>query len=51
MTTQITRVTMIKIPSEEHIAIALKGFETFAKNQNKVDDDSSIIALDYAANI
>jgi hypothetical protein len=35
-TTLITRVTMIKIPNEEHIPIALKGFETFAKHQQKV---------------
>lgn len=34
-TTHITRVTMIKIPSEEHIPIALKGFEAFAKSQKK----------------
>jgi hypothetical protein len=36
MTTQITRVTMIKLPSEDHIDIALKGFGIFAKSQKKV---------------
>jgi len=35
MTTPITRVTMIKIPSEGHVAIALEGFKIFAKNQKK----------------
>jgi hypothetical protein len=35
MTTQITRVTMIKIPSEEHQKIALQGYEVFTKNQKK----------------
>lgn len=36
MTSQVTRVTMIKLSKEEHIAIALQGFETFTKNQEKV---------------
>lgn len=36
MNEQITRVTMIKIANEDHIPIALKGFETFTKNQKKV---------------
>ncbi|KAF9889832.1 hypothetical protein FE257_006922 [Aspergillus nanangensis] len=31
----ITRVTMIKIPSDEHQAIALVGFTEFAKTQQK----------------
>ncbi|CZR60784.1 uncharacterized protein PAC_10680 [Phialocephala subalpina] len=34
MTSEIIRVTMIKIP-EQHLAVALKGFETFIKNQKK----------------
>ncbi|PQE24639.1 Stress responsive A B Barrel domain-containing protein [Rutstroemia sp. NJR-2017a WRK4] len=34
MTTPITRVTMIKIAEENH-ATALKGFETFTKNQQR----------------
>jgi hypothetical protein len=36
MSTPITRVTMIKIPSEEQQAIALQGFETFTKTQQRV---------------
>ncbi|KAH6661894.1 hypothetical protein B0J14DRAFT_687706 [Halenospora varia] len=34
MTTPITRVTMIKIPADK-IEIALQGFETFTKTQQK----------------
>ncbi|KAG9248600.1 stress responsive A/B barrel domain-containing protein [Calycina marina] len=34
MSTQITRVTMIKV-APEHLDIALEGFKTFAQNQQK----------------
>ncbi|KAL5342097.1 hypothetical protein BJX70DRAFT_395072 [Aspergillus crustosus] len=33
--TPITRVTMIKIPNEEDLEIALEGFKEFAKTQQK----------------
>ena len=36
MTSEVTRVTMIKLPSEGHVPIALKGFKAFTKNQKKV---------------
>jgi len=36
MTTEITRVTMIKLPSDGHVAVALEGFEKFTKAQQKV---------------
>jgi hypothetical protein len=36
MSSEITRVTMIKIPSEAHQVIALQGFETFTVNQKRV---------------
>ena len=35
MTTQVTRVTMVKI-AEDKIDIALKGFSIFVRDQNKV---------------
>ncbi|KAE9981633.1 hypothetical protein EG328_011467 [Venturia inaequalis] len=35
MSNQIVRVTMIKIPFAEHQAIALQGFSTFTKTQEK----------------
>ncbi|KAL3463707.1 hypothetical protein BJX64DRAFT_287174 [Aspergillus heterothallicus] len=41
----ITRVTMIKIPAEEHLAIALDGFRTFAKNQQK-DGSPYILSME-----
>lgn len=37
MTTQITRVTMLKV-AEDRIDIAMKGFEIFAATQKKVSD-------------
>ncbi|KUJ16046.1 uncharacterized protein LY89DRAFT_101948 [Mollisia scopiformis] len=43
MTTEITRVTMIKIP-EQYLDIALKGFETFTKNQKK-DGEPYILSM------
>jgi hypothetical protein len=42
MTAEITRVTMIKLPSEKHILIALEGFQNFTKRQKKV---FSLLAL------
>jgi hypothetical protein len=36
MTAPITRVTMIKLPSQDHHTIALKGFKTFTETQQKV---------------
>ena len=35
MTTYVTRVTMVKI-AEDKIDIALRGFEIFVRDQNKV---------------
>lgn len=42
MTTEITRVTMIKLPSDEHVAVALEGFKKFAKSQKKVSAVNSM---------
>ncbi|KAL3473159.1 hypothetical protein BJX99DRAFT_261589 [Aspergillus californicus] len=44
MTAPITRVTMIKIPSEDHLAIALEGFTVFAKTQQK-DGEPYILSM------
>ena len=42
MSTEIVRVTMIKIPGgEAGQALALEGFKTFTKNQKKVIYQSS----------
>jgi hypothetical protein len=43
MTSEITRVTMIKIPSETHQSLALQGFETFTKNQKRVFKCQSVV--------
>lgn len=48
--TEITRVTMIKIPSEEQQALALEGFKTFTQNQKKVRQTLSEVLIAHTLN-
>jgi hypothetical protein len=42
---------MIKIPSEDHLTIALQGFETFTKNQKRVQEFSAFKILSLVLTI
>lgn len=40
MESPLTRVTIFKIPSKEHLAIAVKGYEDLTRNESKVQHKS-----------